>query len=74
MFFSIVLFMLLTWTCLWLYAIIMAQEDLNYLTSSESEELFIKNAVMELLFVLNIIIPPIVYFTFDEDFRVRLLG
>ena len=74
MFFSIVLFMLLTWTCLWLYAFIMAQDDLSNLTSSESEELFIENAVMVLLFELNIIIPPIVYFIFDEDFRVRLLG
>ena len=74
MFFTIVLFMLLTWTCLWLYAIIMAQDDLSNLTSSESEELFIENAVMVLLFELNIIIPPIVYFIFDEDFRVRLLG
>ena len=74
MFFTIVLFTLLTWTCLWLYAFIMAQDDLSNLTSSESEELFIKNAVMVLLFELNIIIPPIVYFIFDEDFRVRLLG
>ena len=74
MFFTIVLFTLLTWTCLWLYAFIMAQDDLSNLTSSESEELFIKKTVMELLFVLNIIIPPIVYFIFDEDFRVRLLG
>ena len=74
MFFSIVLFTLLTWTFLWLYAFIMAQDDLSNLTLSESEELFIKKTVMELLFVLNIIIPPIVYYIFDEGIRVRLLG
>ena len=39
MFFSIVLFMLQTWTCLWLYTFIVAQDDSRILTPAEYDNL-----------------------------------
>ena len=44
----------------------MAQDDSRILTPAEYDNLIIKNTVMELVVILNIIIPAIVYFIFNE--------